>query len=50
MLQVMKSSAESSMIGRNRIPPIADIALQQIATASRSHSHLCALQQRIKSG
>jgi hypothetical protein len=36
MLHVMKSSAESSVIGRTRIPPIIDIALQQTATASRS--------------
>jgi hypothetical protein len=33
---------------QERVPPIADIALQQTATGSRSHSHLCALQQKIK--
>jgi hypothetical protein len=34
---------------QERIPPIADIALQQSPTGSRSHWHLCAPQQRIKS-
>jgi hypothetical protein len=33
---------------QERIPQIVDIALQQTATGSRSHSHLCALQQRVK--
>jgi hypothetical protein len=35
MLHVMKSSAESSVIGRKRIPPTVDIALQQMTTGSR---------------
>jgi hypothetical protein len=35
MLHVMKSSAESSMIG-GKSPPIADIALQQSTSASRT--------------
>jgi hypothetical protein len=35
MLQVMKSSAESSVIGRSGLQPIADIALQQTTMSSR---------------
>jgi hypothetical protein len=44
----MKSSAESSVIGRTESRPIADIALQQTTSRSRTDLHLCALQQRIK--